>query len=150
MSRRSLLQKMKSSVLVGARIVAPLGLDGRGMPRNVCRNHHLSSWPPIQARPCPCLSSLDLAVLSLLPFPARFATRLAPASFRSFCLSANVRGIVGRSVRETVREGRLEADGEPARTNAKGARRTRRRRTCPNGVRLGSKRQTRAELKNYF
>jgi hypothetical protein len=67
--------------------------------------------------------SRDLAVLSLLLFPARSATRLARASFRSFCLSTNVRGIVRRSVRPFGTEGRLEADGKSARTNAKGARR---------------------------
>lgn len=101
--RRSLLQKMKSSVPPVLGLLPPSGLDGHDGPEMfvaiiICLRGHrysvalppmpLSPYPP---HPLPFLNSL----FCLLVFPSRFAT-LAwhEPPLRSFCLSANVRGIV--------------------------------------------------------
>lgn len=136
---------MKSSVLLVPGLPRSDWTDA--MPRNVCRNHHLSSWPPIQrglvrtsfpftltallsrhrpvyrARAHSSFLSLLILQFCLLVFLSRFATRLARAPapfFLPFGERARNCPALCRPAACGDRENPGAADGVPMRTNVEG------------------------------
>lgn len=137
---------MKSSALLAPGLF-PSGLDGRGCLEMfvaiiICLRGHRYKRNPAHTSSSSSFSSSSssfpykscspslISLFCLSVFLARFPTCLARASFRSFCLSANVRWIVRLSARPYGKtEKILEQFGSPRGQKGEGHEDS--ERTCP-------------------